>query len=333
MTGWAGQDEVRRIRFSPDAVGESEKRSSIQQIRPAQKRELPEIIALWSVCLRHDQADAKLLEQFLENAECCDPEGVLVAEADGEIVGFIIAIGNQGDTGWIPLFFVHPKHLRTGIGDSLLLGAESYLAGKGARDVRVEPFGRHARFSTGIDSRYLELIELLCQNGFRVADDSQVDIVKDLKMFEMPGWVMKARRSLEPEITFGFCEPQFRQALLEFMSAHFSAYSGWCEVVREYGKQEGDPRLRVLAFRSGGVIGFTAFEKDVDWYIWATGVRKDLRGRMIGSILVHMALEEMKRRGADRMCISDCPIEFYKVVEGEVMRRYVMMSKSLRSAT
>jgi len=163
-----------------------------------------------------------------------------------------------------------------------------------------------------------------------VTDDSQVDIVKDLRAFEMPGWVTSARESLAPEITFGFCEPQFRRAFLEFMSAHFSAYSGWCEAMREYVEREEDPRLRVLAFRSGDVVGFTAFEKEVDWYIRATGVREDLRRKKIGSILVYMALEEMKRRGADRMCISDCPIEFYQVVEGEVMRRYVMMAKSLR---
>jgi len=302
----------------------------MQSIRPARKHELPEVIALWGACLMHDQADPELLESVFENTGCYDPGGVLVAEVDGKIVGFIVAIGNRGDTGWIPLFFVHPQHLRTGIGDSLLLRAQSYLSDGGARDIRVEPFGAEVRFFTGIDTRYVELIELLSRNGFHVTDDSQVDIVKDLKAFEMPGWVMKARRLLEPEITFGFCEPQFRQVLLEFMSAHFRGYSSWCEALREYVEREGDPRLRVLAFRSGDVVGFTAFGKEVDWYIWATGVREDLRGRKIGSILVHMALEEMKRRGAARMCISDCPIEFYKIVDGEVMRRYVMMAKSLR---
>jgi len=305
----------------------------MQSIRPAQKHELPEIIALWGACLTRDQADPQLLEGVFENTGCYDPGGVLVAEVDGKIAGFIVAIGNRGDTGWIPLFLVHPQHLRTGIGDSLLLRAQSYLSDGGARDIRVEPFGAEVRFFTGLDTRYVELIELLSRNGFHVTDDSQVDIVKDLKAFEMPGWVMKARRLLEPEITFGFCEPQFRQALLKFMSAHFSGYSSWCEALRDYVQREGDPRLRVLAFRSGEVVGFTAFEKEVDWYIWATGVREDLRGRKTGSILVYMALEEMKRRGAARMCISDCPIEFYKVVEGEVMRRYVMMCKSLQSAT
>ena len=305
----------------------------MQAIRPADKNDLSEIIALWSACLTHDQVDPELLEGFFENAGCYEPEGVLVAEVDGKIVGFIIGIGNRGDTGWIPLLLVHPEHLRSGVGDSLLLQVQGYLSERGARDVRVEPFGAEVRFFTGMDTRYVGLMDLLSRNGFHVTDDSQVDIVKDLEAFEMPGWVMKARRLLEPEITFGFCEPQFRQALLEFMSAHFSGYSSWCEALREYVEREGDPRLRVLAFRSGDVVGFTAFEKEVDWYTWATGVREDLRGRKTGSFLVHMALEEMKRRGAARMCISDCPIEFYKVVEGEVMRRYVMMCKSLQSAT
>lgn len=304
------------------------------QIRPAQKDELAQIIALWRVCLRHDQADARRLEGFFDTAACYDAEGVLVAEVNGEIVGFVIAIGNQGDTGWIPLFLVHPKHLRTGIGDSLLLEAETYLTGKGVRDARVEPFGAEARFFTGIDTRYVELMEILSRNGFRVTDESQVDIVKDLTGFEMPAWAARAKKSLEEQgFSFGFCEPHLRQAFLEFMASHFGGYGGWMIETRKYAEQDGDPRLRMLAFLSGEIVGFTAYAREHDWYIWSTGVREDLRGRKIGSVLVFLAITEMKRRGATRMCVSDCPIEFYKIVEGEVIRRYVMMAKSLRPAT
>ena len=60
-------------------------------------------------------------------------------------------------------------------------------------------------------------------------------------------------------------------------------------------------------------------------------MREDLRLKRIGKVLVFLAIEDIKRRGADRMCVSDCPVEFYRVIEGEIVRRYVMMGRSLES--
>jgi ribosomal protein S18 acetylase RimI-like enzyme len=305
----------------------------MQSIRPAQKHDLPKILTLWNTCLMYDRVNPALLEGFFDTSYY-DPDGVLVAKVKNNIVGFIIAIGQYEENGWIPLILVHPQHLSSGIGDSLLHEAESYLGGKAVKDIRVEPYGAEARFFTGIDTRYVELIELLRRNGFHVTDDSQVDIVKDLTGFERPAWVTSVKQSLEEQgFSFDYCEPHLRQAFLKFMAIYFGGYGGWMIETRKYIEQAGDPRLRILAFRSGEIVGFTAYAKEYDWYIWSTGVREDLRGKKIGSVLVFLALTEMKRRGATRMCVSDCPIEFYKVVEGEIMRRYVMMAKSVRPVT
>jgi GNAT superfamily N-acetyltransferase len=172
---------------------------------------------------------------------------------------------------------------------------------------------------------------MFTRNGFEQTDDAQVDIVKNLLGFTMPPWVTRAAESLHQQgITFDFCEPAFRQKYLQFMTEHLPGFSGWCEAAKDYVENEGDPRLRILAFHASTVVGFTAYSKDYDWYIWATGVRRDFRRKKIGSVLVFLALEEMKRRGASRMCISDCPYDFYKVVEGEVVRRYIWMAKALK---
>jgi len=299
-------------------------------IRPARKADLDDLARLWGLCLIHDTLDPQRLERFFDDPAYYEPDAVLVAEADGAIVGFIIGIANQGDTGWIPAFLVHPEHYAGGVGDSLLRHLEDFFFSRGIKHVRMEPFGGKLHFFTGIDRRYQELLAILSRNGFAVADDSQVDIVKDLTSFQMPAWAAKAKESLEEgAFTFGFCEPHLRQAYLEFMTTHFGGYQGWCIETRKYVEQAGDPRLRMLAFLSGEIVGFTAYAKEDDWYIWSTGVRKDLRGKKIASVLVFLALAEMKRRAATRMCVSDCPIEFYKILEGEVVRRYVMMGKDL----
>ncbi len=299
-------------------------------IRSARKADLSNLAKLWSLCLIHDPLDPQCLESFFDSAYY-EPDGVLVAETDGAIIGFVMGIANQGDTGWIPVFLVHPEHQTGDVGDSLLRSVEGFFSARGIKQVRAEPLGGRVEFFTGIDRRYHGLLSILSRNGFAVSDDSQVDIVKDLTSFEMPAWAATARQSLETQgMTFGFCEPHLRQAYLEFMTTHFGGYGGWCIETRKYVEQGGDPRLRMLAFLSGEIVGFTAYAKEDDWYIWSTGVRKDLRGRKIASVLVFLALEEMKRRGATRMCVSNCPIEFYKILEGEVVRRYVMMAKDLR---
>jgi GNAT superfamily N-acetyltransferase len=285
---------------------------------------------LWSLCLIHDPLDPQRLERFFDDPACYEPDAALVAEADGAIAGFIMGIANQGDTGWVPVFLVHPEHYAGDVGDSLLRQLEGLFSSRGVKRIRVEPLGGELRFFTGIDRRYQELLAILSRDGFAVADDSQVDIVKDLTSFEMPAWAAGAKKSLEKQgFTFGFCEPHLRQAYLEFMSTHFGGYGGWMIETRKYVEEGGDPRLRMLAFLSGEIVGFTAYAKEDDWYIWSTGVRQDLRGKKVGSVLVFLALEEMKRRSAARMCVYDCPIEFYKIPEGEVVRRYVMMAKDL----
>ncbi|GAG49795.1 unnamed protein product, partial [marine sediment metagenome] len=115
----------------------------------------------------------------------------------------------------------------------------------------------------------------------------------------------------------------------DFMDTHLNGYKGWREMARDYVAGEGDPRLRILAFRGDEVVGFTQLAKETSWYIPATGVRTDLRRKRIGPVLVFLALEEMVRRDADHMWICDCPLDFYKMVDGKITRRYVQLRKKL----
>ncbi len=223
-------------------------------IRPARKDDLSDVIELWNFCLLYDKADPKRLETFF-NSGYYEPDGALIAEEDAKIVGFIIGICKQGDTGWIPVFFVHPKYVRSDVGDSLLGKVLGFFLARGVGYAKVQPFHYQVRFFTGIDSRYTEILEILSRNGFEVTDDDQVDIVKDLKGFKMPPWATKAYNSLQQEgITFGFCEPRFRRKYLKFMMEYFP---GWYDPK----EAEVDPRLRILAFHSGNVVGFTAYAK------------------------------------------------------------------------
>jgi ribosomal protein S18 acetylase RimI-like enzyme len=64
----------------------------------------------------------------------------IMAEADGEIIGFVTWCSRAGigEIGWIA---VAPSHHRGGIGRRLLEAAEERLAGSGAAEVQVETLG------------------------------------------------------------------------------------------------------------------------------------------------------------------------------------------------
>ena len=74
------------------------------------------------------------------DADCdANPEGVFVAEADGEVVGYITTrIDRQTRIGRIMNFAVSPRHQRKGIGSKLLERALEYLREEGMEFVRIE---------------------------------------------------------------------------------------------------------------------------------------------------------------------------------------------------
>ncbi len=78
-----------------------------------------------------------------------NPEGVLVAEMDGQVVGFVTALLHpKTDVGHIGNLAVDPGCQRSGIGTALLGAALDYLAARGMTHARIETLennlvGRH----------------------------------------------------------------------------------------------------------------------------------------------------------------------------------------------
>ena len=178
----------------------------------------------------------------------------------------------------------------SGLGDELVGRIESFFRGIGVETANVDELFFHQ----WMDTRYADLLAIFGRCGYEwIWQEHELDgdIYKDLQDFTLRDWIIQARESLANEgITFGFCEPQFRQAYLEFMDTHLTGYEGWRQMAREYVDGEGDPRLRILAFRGDEVMGFTQLAKETSWYIAATGVREELRRKRIGPVLVYLAL-------------------------------------------
>lgn len=66
------------------------------------------------------------------------PDGFLVAELDGKVVGYIIGVVRWGGSGHILAIAVDPPYRRRGIGSALIVNMLDRLRAKGAKGVRLE---------------------------------------------------------------------------------------------------------------------------------------------------------------------------------------------------
>jgi GNAT superfamily N-acetyltransferase len=302
------------------------------KIRPASKADIPAIIGLWRVARPYDGIRRDSVESFFADSSHYQPEAALVAEADDGIAGFIIGVVRE-KAGMIPVFCVRPQDLGGGVADALLDKLTSFFEEQGLTVAEAGTAWESGLSKCGYDTRYVDILEVFERNGFKkVWSDEELDgdIEKDLVRFEIPDWASDARAALHAEgFTFSMCEPDMKDMYLRFMEDHFGGYKGWVQMAKEYVGGARETAFHLLAFRGDDVVGFTQCRFRRMWQIDATGVRKGLRRKKIGGVLVFLALEEMKRRGAERMCIGECPLDFYHIVGGEVMRRYQILRKAL----
>ena len=98
-------------------------------LRPATADDIEPVLAFWRDAAEPTSTDsAEALTSLLRH----DPGALIVAEADGRIVGSVIA-GWDGWRGAIYRLAVAPEHRRRGLGQSLLRAAEERLTGLGGR--------------------------------------------------------------------------------------------------------------------------------------------------------------------------------------------------------
>jgi ribosomal protein S18 acetylase RimI-like enzyme len=110
-------------------------------IRPAVIDDIASVLDLWRTSAAPTSTDsADALGSLLRH----DPCALIVADANGEIVGTVIA-GWDGWRGSVYRLAVAPAHRRSGLGGRLLREAERRLAGLGARRMHAIVVGDDAR--------------------------------------------------------------------------------------------------------------------------------------------------------------------------------------------
>ncbi|KUO40881.1 MAG: hypothetical protein AVW06_05040 [Hadesarchaea archaeon DG-33-1] len=103
------------------------------RIRDVKSKDMQAILAIEYKCFK-DPYPLSLLNRL----HAMHPDGFLVAEAEGKVVGYVIGVLRWGATGHILAIAIDPPYQRQGIASTLMEHVIDRLRARGAKLVRLE---------------------------------------------------------------------------------------------------------------------------------------------------------------------------------------------------
>jgi len=305
-----------------------------------------ELVGLWNRCLKYDPITLKVFERKVLLDPNFEAEGLKLAYSGGRLVGFALSIvrryplfyqGLEEEHGWVTALAVEPG-LEGEVGGRLLEEALGFLRSRGRRLAWFSPYTPNY-FFPGVDpERYGWLLRLLESHGFeRVYEALSMD-AQLWPDYTIPEHVLEAERRLREEgVEVRPLETRDVYPLLKFLERNFSA--DWYRHALEL-LQRGCERGQILvAVRGGEVVGYCQYwhSEEYDWHrpgahFGPFGVREDMRGRGLGSVLLARCLWEMRARGlhnAFLLWTDERAARLYSRFGFKVTRRFYIMRREL----
>jgi len=262
-----------------------------------------EIVKCWNDILIHDPITPERFRRQVLLDVNFDPEGLIVAEENGEIVGAILSITRklpmyktelEEDTAWISFFFVRPSVQRTGIGSKLIGKASEYAKSKGAVKLFFSSYAPNY-FVPGIDeARYPSGFEFLQKAGFRRLY-SPVAMHRALTDYVYPEDVKELKRIRETEgYSFAPIQDGDFHEVIQFANEVFNP--DWGRAIREGVLQGLNPSQILVAKRHETVVGFALYGgyEGIRERFGPFGVDPNEQGKGLGKILLHETLHSMR---------------------------------------
>jgi mycothiol synthase len=263
------------------------------------------LIELWNRALPYDCIDAATFRRKVILDPNFHPDWLLVAEREGRLDGFCLALirrvplektGLQAQAGWVSAFAVHPAARRRGVGAALLDRALELFGGAGRRTVSIAAYVPNY-FVPGVDvEHYADGLDFLLHRGFTELDrpismDAQL-VVRDLAA------VVERRHRLEQEhgVQVRALQPQEIPDLMALLQADMPG--DWVRHARalllDINAGHGQYDQFTVAVHDGQVVGYCQSEGE---HFGPFGVREDLQGKGIGTVLLGTCLQAMRQRG------------------------------------
>lgn len=272
-------------------------------IRPYQGQDEASLLELWNRCLTVDP----IHEAVFRNRVLLDlnfrPEGLLVAEKENALAGFVLSItrqvplflqGLEPERAWITAFGVHPAYRRQGIGTQLFQEALARLKG---RTVLISPYTPNY-FTPGVDiSAYPEAVAFLKSRGWETIS-TPISMSADLTGFQAPESIeaLEKRLKQEQNIHISPVTSADIPELLNFICEHFGW--DWVRHAQEclltlFGP--GSDEITFLVARQGQrIVGYCQQYRE---RFGPFGVDPSLRSHGIGRVLLFRCLASQRARG------------------------------------
>lgn len=275
-------------------------------IRPYQPGDEAAVVRVWNAALSSDPIGVATWRAKVLLDPNFDPQGCLVAEADGEARGFLLSLtrrvpffndGLEPERAWITAFGVDPDWQGHGLGGALLDAALARLRRLGRATVELAPYVPNY-FTPGADvAAYATGVEFLTRRGFRVVERPQ-SMRAELTGFRPPDPIAATAARLQADgITVRPAIPADIVPVLDFIGRHFS-WDWHREASGVFADLfTGDPRTVGLLVAVQGeddrVLGYAEHRLE---RFGPFGVDPALRSRGIGRVLLAATLTEMLKK-------------------------------------
>ncbi|MBX6771033.1 MAG: GNAT family N-acetyltransferase [Chloroflexi bacterium] len=274
-------------------------------LRPYRPEDEPGVVAVWNRALSADRISAATWRARVLLDPNFDPALCLVAQADGVIRGFGLALTRQiaffgdppaPDQAWITALAVDPEVRRQGIGGQILRALLDLLRARGCRAVTVASYVPNY-FAPGVDvEAYPQGVPFLERYGFTVIS-RPVGMFADLEGYTVPAGIQQTlERIRSTGIAIGPAEPRDILPTLGLIRRHFS-WDWWREAQEVFRDLFcGDPRgVGLVVARQGErILGYAQHRGE---HFGPFGVDPDHRGQGIGRALLAETLIGMTRQG------------------------------------
>ncbi|MEI2688733.1 MAG: GNAT family N-acetyltransferase [Anaerolineae bacterium] len=312
-------------------------------IRPYRGADEAALLELWNQALTHDRIDAaRFRTQVLLDANF-DPAGLLLAEVEGQLAGFVLSIvrrtplflqGLEPDMAWITAFGVRPARQRQGIGRQLFDAALSRLAGLSRRRVSISPYTPNY-FTPGVDvDAYPAAVAFLQSSGWQVASQP-ISMRAELTGFQVPAEIQWLEARLAGQgIVVRPVQAADLPELMPFVARHF----GWDwfrfaqEALLQHFGPGSDEICFLVAARGPEIVGYCQQRRE---RFGPFGVDPAQRSLGIGRLLLFRCLDAMLAKGyhcAWFLWTGRNAARVYELAGFRQVRQFAILQRDLASA-